>query len=277
MELGVPAAFFAGAGLRHLLDQIREHRTAPRGLPDLLGWLHLVGPSTVLQKDGSFLTGWSYRGPDLASATHEELNSLSLHLHEAFLPYGDGWMFHFDFRRRPAQGYAPVGAFPDPVTRLLDEERREAYLGSRSHFVSESFLTATYLPPRELYTRLASLFVQGYEAGDSAWGALYQEFEAEVEQLERRLAAHLKISRLDGAGLLTHLHISLTGLDHSVRPPAVPAYLDALLADQQLTGGWTPRIGTLSLRVVSISGFPHESFSGILDFLGSLGFGFRIS
>ena len=70
-------------------------------------------------------------------------------------------MFHIDFKRRPALGYAPVGAFPDPVTHLLDEERRRACESSATHFVSESFLTATFLPPRELYSRLARLFHAG--------------------------------------------------------------------------------------------------------------------
>ncbi|HVT61633.1 MAG TPA: hypothetical protein VHR45_24945, partial [Thermoanaerobaculia bacterium] len=59
--------------------------------------------------------------------------------------------------------------------------------------------------------------------------------------------------------------------------PRHGCYLDALLADRQLVGGWRPRIGELALRVVAIHGFPHESFSGILDFLGGLGFAFRAS
>jgi type IV secretion/conjugal transfer VirB4 family ATPase len=274
-------AFLGGAGALRLLDGLREHRTKPQGLADLLGWLHLVGPGTVLQKNGSFLTGWSYRGPDLASATAAELNVLAAHLNEALLPYGDGWMFHIDFIRRPALGYAPAGAFPDAITRAIDEERRAAYLGERAHFVSESFLCATYLPPRQLYSRLAALFVAGLDAGDAAWARVHAAFEAEAAQLERRLGTHLKIARLDSDGLLGHLHACLTGLDHPIAAPAgAPphgAYLDAVLADQQLVGGWRPRIGRLALRAVAVHGFPHQSWSGILDFLGGLGFAFRAS
>jgi type IV secretion/conjugal transfer VirB4 family ATPase len=271
------AGFVAGVGAVRGLAGLREHRTEPQGLADLLGWLHLVGRGTMLQKDGSFLTGWRYRGPDLASATAEELDALSAHLNDALLPYGDGWMFHVDFKRRPALGYAPAGAFPDAVTRLVDEERRRAYESSSTHFVSESFLVVTYLPPRELYSRLARLFMQGRGEGAVAWGATHAAFEAEAEQLERRLAAHLKVERLGGEELLAHLHGCLTGREHGVRAPRVGCYLDALLADRQLVGGWKPEIGGLALRVVAVHGFPHESFSGILDFLGGLGFAFRAS
>jgi type IV secretion/conjugal transfer VirB4 family ATPase len=278
MDLASPLlAFVSGAGAVSLLDRLREHRRHPRGLPDILGWLHLVAPGTVLQKNGSFLTGWRYRGPDLAAATPEELDGLARHLNDALLPYGDGWMFHVDFIRRPAAGYAPPGAFPDPVTRAIDDERRAAYLAAHGHFVSDSFLVATYLPPREIYSRLADLFVQRRSRGASAWASLHATYEEQAAQLERRLSAHLKITRLASADLLTHLHACLTGLDHPVAVPPGGAYIDCLLADRPLAGGWSPRIGDRELRLVAIHGFPHESFPGILDFLGGLGFPFRAS
>jgi type IV secretion system protein TrbE len=279
MDLAAPLlAFVSGAGALSLLDRLREHRRHPQGLPDLLSWLHLVAPGTLLQKNGSFLTGWRYRGPDLAAATPEELDTLARHLNDALLPYGDGWMFHVDFIRRPAAGYAPAGAFPDPVTRAIDDERRAAYLAFHGHFVSESFLAATYLPPREMYSRLAALFVHGRAArGASAWDSLLATFEEQAGQLERRLSTHLKIARLGSGELLTHLHGCLTGLDHPVAAPLGGAYVDALLADRPLVGGWSPRIGDRALRLVAIHGFPHESFPGILDFLGGLGFPFRAS
>jgi type IV secretion/conjugal transfer VirB4 family ATPase len=278
MDLASPLlAFVSGAGALAMLDRLREHRRHPQGLPDLLGWLHLVAPGTLLQKNGSFLTGWRYRGPDLAAATPEELDNLARHLNDALLPYGDGWMFHVDFIRRPAAGYAPQGAFPDPITRAIDEERRVAYESSHAHFVSESFLVATYLPPREIYSRLATLFVQGRSRGSSAWTSLHNTYEEQAAQLERRLSTQLKISRLTSGELLTHLHTCLTGLDHPVAAPRGGAYVDSLLADRPLVGGWSPRIGDRELRLVALHGFPHESFPGILDFIGGLGFPFRAS
>jgi len=63
-----------------------------------------------------------------SAATPEELAHLSERINRALLPLGDGWMVHADALRTPAAGYAPEGAFPDPVTRLLDEERRLAYV-----------------------------------------------------------------------------------------------------------------------------------------------------
>ena len=108
------------------LARVREHRVAPTGVADLVNWGFLVDDGVVLQKDGSLLAGWRYRGPDPSAATPEELDALSRHVNDALLPYTDTWMFHVDAIRRPAVAYAP-STFPDPLTQVLDDERRIVY------------------------------------------------------------------------------------------------------------------------------------------------------
>jgi len=54
-------------------------------------------------------------------------------------------------------------------------------------------------------------------------------------------------------------------------------YLDALLADQPLTGGLEPRLGSCHLRTLTIIGFPTSTFPGILDELNRLAFPYRWS
>ncbi len=272
-------AFGAGAGAAGLLGRLREHRERPSGLADLLGWGFLVAEGVVLQKDGSFLAGWRYRGPDLTSSTAAELDLLSRHVSDALRPYGDNWMFHVDAVRRPSAAYAPPGAFPDAVTRLIDEERRQAYESGRSYFETDYVVTATFLPPPELYARLGSLFVKaGPEALEgSDWAAALQNFRLAASELERRLSARLRLDRLSSDALCQHLHGCLTGLRHPVRAPRHGAYLCHVLADQPLVGGFRPRVGGLQVRCVAVQGYPHETHAGLLDFLGGLGHAFRWS
>jgi type IV secretory pathway VirB4 component len=52
-----------------------DTRRQPEGLADLLFWFGLVDEGIVLQRDGSFLAAWEYRGPDLQSSTHAEMAS----------------------------------------------------------------------------------------------------------------------------------------------------------------------------------------------------------
>ena len=48
---------------------VNEHRTHARGLADLLLADALIDDGILLQQDGSLLAGWSYRGPDMMSAS----------------------------------------------------------------------------------------------------------------------------------------------------------------------------------------------------------------
>ncbi len=54
-------------------------------------------------------------------------------------------------------------------------------------------------------------------------------------------------------------------------------HLDALLADQPLTGGLEPRLGDAHLRILTIVGFPTATTPGILDELNRLAFPYRWS
>jgi type IV secretory pathway VirB4 component len=71
LTLGGLTACAAGRGLKRL----REHRSESRGLADLLNWAFMVDDGVILQKDGSLLAGWKYRGPDVSAATPHELNA----------------------------------------------------------------------------------------------------------------------------------------------------------------------------------------------------------
>jgi len=56
---------------------LREYQQRPKRLADYLPWAALVTPGVVLNKDGSFQRTIRYRGPDLESASPEELISFT--------------------------------------------------------------------------------------------------------------------------------------------------------------------------------------------------------
>jgi type IV secretion system protein VirB4 len=273
LAIGGVAGVATVRGLAHL----REHRTEPHGLADLLNWGFMVDDGVVLQKDGSLLAGWRYSGPDLSAATSQELNALSRHVNEALLPFGDDWMFHVEAIRRPAAAYAP-SVFPDPVTQLIDDERRAAYAAQASRqFETEYYLIATHLPPPDAFSRLAGLFVQGADRTRVDWTQVLDTFAVALHTLENRLSGCLRLEQMDSDRLLTHLHECVTGLTHRVRTPLHGSYLNVVLADQELVGGFEPRIGDMHVRAVAIQGYPHASHAGDMDFLNGLPFAFRWS
>ena len=52
-------------------------------------------------------------------------------------------------------------------------------------------------------------------------------------------------------------------------------HLDAILVDEDLTGGLEPRLGRAHLRTLTIMGFPSQTWPGLLDELNRLAFPYR--
>ena len=146
---------------------LREFRPNAYRLADWLPLACLVAPGVVLNKDGSFQRTIGYRGPDLDSGTESELMSVVSRVNNVLKRFGSGWALFFDATRIPAIEY-PRSQFPDPVSWLVDEERREAFEGAwddpspahEQHFESVLHLTLMYLPPAERVSWLEGLFLE---------------------------------------------------------------------------------------------------------------------
>src|SRR6516225_2743353 len=123
---------------------LAEYRRHSQGLADFLPWAALVGKGVVLNKDGSFQRTARFRGPDLDSATSAELVGTTARLNNALRRLGSGWAFFVEAQGIPAQSY-PHNLFPDPVSTLVDLERREQFQEEGAHFESRYFLTFVWL------------------------------------------------------------------------------------------------------------------------------------
>jgi len=104
-----------------------EQRRHAIGLADLLLYDSLIEDGVLLQQDGGLLAAWKFQGPDLGSATNGEMAALSGRL-GVLLRLGGGWMVQCDSVRSPAPGYPEYQEFPDSVTKIIDDERREQFM-----------------------------------------------------------------------------------------------------------------------------------------------------
>lgn len=257
-----------------MLD-LREYRRRPALLADYLPWVGLVAPGVILNKDGGFQRTAEFRGPDLDSSTDAEVAAVAARLNGALRRLGSGWGIFVEARRDPSAAY-PVSGFPDPVSALVEEERRAEFLESGDHFESRYFLTLSYLPPAEQRGRLERLFVEGRYGADIDWRA---ELVAFVDRTDRFLALldglMPSLAWLDDAATLSVLHGSISTSRQRVAVPQTPIYLDSLLATEPLAGGLEPRLGRAHLRVLTITGFPPATTPGLLDDLNRLAFAYR--
>ena len=255
---------------------LTEYRRTASRLADYLPWVALVGSGVVLNKDGSFQRTAKFRGPDLDSAVAAELVAVAGRLNNAFRRLGSGWAIFVEAQRSEAATY-PANRFPDPASALVDAERK-ADFEEGSHFVSGYFLTLLWLPPAEDAARSESWLYEGREtSGVNPW-ELVRGFIDRTDRVLALLDGIMPECRwLDDAGTLTYLHSTISTNRHRVRVPEVPMYLDALLADQPLTGGLEPRLGNQHLRVLTITGFPSTTTPGLLDEMNRLAFPYRWS
>ena len=74
------------------------------GFSEYLPYRTLVTEKVVELKNGALLAGFRYTGPDLESATKEEMEALSAYIGRAFLRFGKGWMVHVEMLRKAAGG-----------------------------------------------------------------------------------------------------------------------------------------------------------------------------
>jgi type IV secretion system protein VirB4 len=261
---------------------LAEFRKRPALLADWLPWAGLVTPGVVLNKDGSFQRSARFRGPDLDSATESELVATSARLNNALRRLGSGWAMFVEAERRAAADY-PRSTFPDPLSWLVDEERRAAFEEAGSHFESAYVLTLLWLPPEETTSCIAGMLYEGGTVESSspsgegtAWREHLASFQSETQRLFDLLDGVMPdIAWLDDGETLTYLHGTISTRHQTVAVPEVPFHLDALLADQPLTGGLAPMLGTQHLRVLTVRGLPTSTWPGLLDELNRLGFGYR--
>lgn len=254
---------------------LREYRQRGATLADYLPWAALVAPGVVLNKDGSFQRTAAIRGPDLDSATPAELVATTGRLNSALRRLGSGWAIFFEAQRVPAQDY-PASAFPDPVSALVDHERRAQFAEEGAHFESAYFLTLQWMPPAEDAARAEALLFEGRSRTGVDAGELLASFIDRSARLLQLLEGFLPEARwLEDSETLTYLHSTISTKRQRVRVPETPMHLDALLADEPLVGGLEPRLGDQHLRTLTIIGFPSMTFPGLLDDLNRMAFPYR--
>jgi type IV secretion system protein TrbE len=255
---------------------LKEYSARPALLADYLPWACLVAPGVILNKDGSFQRSACFRGPDLESATEAELIGSCARINNVLRRFGSGWALFFEAERHPVGDY-PHSDFPDPVSHLVDEERRAAFEQSGVLFESSYVLTFVYLPPIENVGRAERLLIES--AGDKGGLDYHDHLDSFIQHTDRALdllgQIMPEVTTLTDEETLSYLHTCISTKRHSIAVPEVPAYLDAVLVDTPLTGGLEPMLGDDHLRALTVLGFPGSTTPGLLDALNHLGFAYR--
>ncbi|EPE4693089.1 conjugal transfer protein TrbE, partial [Escherichia coli] len=261
---------------------LKKHRSKDEALADMLNYAAVVDDGVIVCKNGSFMASFFFKGADNASATDQERELVSFRINKAIGRLGNGWMMHVDAMRTPAPSYSDRNAshFPDRVSAAVDEERRRLFEKLGQLYEGCFIVTFTWFPPALAESKFTELMFDDDREASTDKDAtlnLIEKFKHEISIIQANLSQAVSIERLNGVKVeledgsvatmdqqLEYLQYCITGLQHPIRLPNNPIYLDSLIGGQEFIPGITPRIGKNFIQVVAIEGYPSESYPGIL-------------
>lgn len=288
--LGCALVLILFARIRSVDAQIKlnKHRSTAAGFADLLNYAAMVDDGVIVGKNGSFMASFLYHGEDNSSSTDQQRELVSVRINQALSGLGSGWMIHVDSTRRPAPNYSDPSHshFSDPISKLIDEERREFFERMGTMYEGYFVITMTWFPPMLIQSKFVELMFDDDEEAPNhkqRTHGLIEQFKHEISAIESRLSSAVQLTRLRGNKViredgttvtnddfLSWLQFCISGKNHPVVLPSNPMYLDNILSGQEFWGGVVPKIGRKFIQVVALDGFPLESSPGILTLLSEL-------
>lgn len=261
---------------------LREHRGEAKTFGDVLPYFGIVDDGVMLMRDGAFLAAWEYRGPDLDSASHEEMASLATRIN-AGIKLGKGVIIQFYACRNYGSQVNGTGQMGDEILDLIETERQRQYGQIGATYETRYFLSLTWMPPTSKEERARGFFFSGTvrDAGGAAQRALMR-FREIGETFEGRLGAALRLRRLrrshDDDQLLSFVRGIVVKDVYPAHPSEITAFIGHRLGFADFVGGLEPKVGKYHLRMIAVggggvgerSGFPRNSYPGILGELDRL-------
>lgn len=262
---------------------LREYRGAAQTFGDLLPYFGIVDDGVMLMRDGALLAAWEYRGPDLDSASHEEMASLATRINGG-IKLGKGVIVQFFACRNYGSEVNGSCQLGDEVLNLIELERQRQYGQIGATYETRYFLSLTWMPPTSSQEKARGFFFSGSTLRDSG-GAAHRALERFTElcdTFEGRLGAALRMRRLkrstENDQLLSFVRgIALKDI-YPAHPSEISAFIGHRLGFTDFVGGVEPKVGKYHLRMVAVggggvgerSGFPRSSYPGILGELDRL-------
>ncbi len=250
------------------------------GLSDLLLYAKMVDEGIILQTDGSFLAAFWFKGSDLETSTDEELAILSAQINTAFNLLSSGWLFHIDTLRYKAMDYTKEkdSFFPDATSKLIDNERRSIYQSEGSHYENAYAISFTYRPTVDFGSRLGLFFRKTNGSTEYDYSHYLSIFKNKLHEIIELLTKQINLLPMKSDDILSYISWCLTGEPIELKLPIrYGIFLKHYLASHDLYGGENPKIGDNYIKAITVSGFPSESYPGILDKLNYLDFEYRWS
>lgn len=117
-------------------------------IAELFPWRLHVSDNVIGLSDGGWLAAWEFIGPNPESTSVDEVRDFANRLNDWMADCGEGWQINIDCARVPSGRYPDLLCPVDPLTALLDEERRAFFqpVGNLSHYETKTYISLSYHP-----------------------------------------------------------------------------------------------------------------------------------
>lgn len=258
---------------------LKGYRSKAKGMSDLLPWAAYIDSGTVLNKFGSVSVVYQYRSLDAFSSVEIELDEVAARFNHALMDDIGSLMLQIDVCRIPERRYpdSRYSHFPDSISQMIEDERREHFENSGTCYRTDQFLTVTYTPPAD-------------ELKSGSLDRVLYLLKERLDKLEAVLSTipGFKLERLtdfevmteDGkivrySPALSHFNQCICHELHPVLLPDVPMYTDAYMGFRNIVGGKRPQVDEQFIKILAIDSLPGESYPAMLSVLDILPMPYR--
>ena len=258
--------------------RVKEYTDGPAGFPSLINYFEFVDEGVLFNRDGSLLGCFYYCGPDMDSSLGLEEDQLTSQIQGIFQTFGNGWSLHVDLLRVTALDYPQTNHFKNPTSLLIEKHRRERYEKEGEHFENIYTISFCYLPSVVENKMMNNFLVQHAQKDEApSLDFVIDVFNQKLGEFQGNISNKIHIKRMSSAEMMTFLNRCISGVKSEIPVPQPPCYLNHYLGAHEFIGGHEPMVDDNYIGVITLTQFPSESCSGILNILSTLPFEYRFS
>lgn len=271
-----------------------EYEGKAHPYPDLLPWMELIRPDTVLNKDGALLLCYKMPGIDVENLQEQDKDRYASLIEHAMRVFNERVTVWWTVDRRRTNQYTE-GDMPDEISTFINDTWKKEF-NSGNQYENKHYLSILYSPESGatgLMDRIGYYSTRkGYGIFKSSYLSLLAAFSrrksfafdaekiaVDMERFDDMMTAFDEtirdagLKRLQDEELLTFLHKRTNPANNQarVRKQRLAGYLDSYLPDNTLyVGHDTLLFESDELRyasAVSVKDWPDVTVPGILDSL----------
>ena len=245
------------------LEYFRGRRWTGKTVADFAPWWRLardahdevVDGVVELKRSGGLLRCYQLRGLDWLGVTREAQGAKMLAANDALKRLPGAWTVNAEAQRAPVGPLAPI-ASPYDIPQRIHADRCQQMQAGHGVRATNYYMGLTWFP-------------------EDGQPVAPREFVEAADDFMDNLRALLAVmAPLTHAEQLTYLHNTVSDVWHEVAVPEDDTDLDLYLCAQDWDSGawraWDARLGAWHVRVLSMTGYPGQSWAGMLRDVESL-------